>query len=354
MSDSSLRPSSLSSELRVFISSTFIDLQEEREYLVRKVFPEIRARCRERGITFTEVDLRWGLTEEDTTFGHTGRICLEEIDRCRPYFIGITGSRYGYVPQIHEIHKDAELLAGYPWIDDAVVEEASIIDLEFRHAALDRGADGRCCAADSGERVSFYFREQPEQDDGGQWSEDKQRLEGLKDRVRQSGLLAEQFSEPEALGRMIYDRLIRIINEDFADAAAPTPLQEERSRHESFAVSRRRAYIPNLKYFKRLNEFVDLRLEDRASADSSSIENRQSAIANSPALVVYAESGSGKSALLAYWIELYRRRHPEAFVIEHYVGIGAGLNRSSGDHAARDDGDQGTAVAGAGVAGRSV
>ena len=58
-----------SNELRVFISSTFHDLQEEREHLIKKIFPEIRSLCRERGITFTEIDLRWGLTEEEATLG---------------------------------------------------------------------------------------------------------------------------------------------------------------------------------------------------------------------------------------------------------------------------------------------
>lgn len=52
-------------EFRVFISSTFRDLREEREHLVKKIFPEIRALCRLRGITFTEVDLRWGLTDDE-------------------------------------------------------------------------------------------------------------------------------------------------------------------------------------------------------------------------------------------------------------------------------------------------
>lgn len=71
-----------SNELRVFISSTFRDLQEEREHLMKKIFPEIRALCRERGITFTEVDLRWGLTEDEGTYGRIIRTCMEEIDRC--------------------------------------------------------------------------------------------------------------------------------------------------------------------------------------------------------------------------------------------------------------------------------
>ena len=45
-------------------------------------------------------------------------------------------------------------------------------------------------------------------------------------------------------------------------------------------------------------------------------------------MIVYAESGSGKSSLFAFWAEQYRRRNSDAHVIEHYVGIGA----TSTDH----------------------
>jgi tetratricopeptide (TPR) repeat protein len=95
-------------ELRVFISSTFRDLQEEREHLIKKIFPEIRALCRERGIVFTEVDLRWGLTDEQLALGQVIRACLEEVEKCRPYFIGITGDRYGFVPSYLDIQSEAE------------------------------------------------------------------------------------------------------------------------------------------------------------------------------------------------------------------------------------------------------
>lgn len=50
--------------IRVFISSTFRDMQAERELLVKKVFPELRRICDERFVSFTEVDLRWGITKE--------------------------------------------------------------------------------------------------------------------------------------------------------------------------------------------------------------------------------------------------------------------------------------------------
>src|ERR1700736_5617368 len=83
--------------LRIFVSSTFLDLHAERNYLVRVVFPELRERCAKRRLHFTEIDLRWGVTESEASDGRTLAICLDEIDRCRPYFIGLVGERYGVV-----------------------------------------------------------------------------------------------------------------------------------------------------------------------------------------------------------------------------------------------------------------
>jgi hypothetical protein len=45
-------------EIRVFISSTFRDMQEEREELVKQIFPQLRRLCESRGVTWAEVDLR--------------------------------------------------------------------------------------------------------------------------------------------------------------------------------------------------------------------------------------------------------------------------------------------------------
>ena len=56
-------------EIRVFVSSTFSDMRREREYLNKEVFPRFRRRCRERGVAFTEVDLQWGITEEQSKEG---------------------------------------------------------------------------------------------------------------------------------------------------------------------------------------------------------------------------------------------------------------------------------------------
>jgi hypothetical protein len=58
------QPPADSRQIRVFISSTFRDMQNERELLVKEVFPELRRVCDERFVTFTEVDLRWGIDED--------------------------------------------------------------------------------------------------------------------------------------------------------------------------------------------------------------------------------------------------------------------------------------------------
>ena len=49
--------------VRVFVSSTFRDMQEEREALVKHFFPVLRQRCESVGVRFIEVDLRWGVTD---------------------------------------------------------------------------------------------------------------------------------------------------------------------------------------------------------------------------------------------------------------------------------------------------
>lgn len=58
--------------------------------------------------------LRWGITEQESQQGKTIGICLDEIERCWPYFIGLLGDRYGWVPE----HGDyrPELLRRQNWL----------------------------------------------------------------------------------------------------------------------------------------------------------------------------------------------------------------------------------------------
>ena len=96
---------------RVFVSSTFEDLKEERNRLHETVYPRLRAFCQERGASFQAIDLRWGVSEEASFDQQTMKICLGEIDRClevtpRPNFLVLLGQRYGWVPPPAEIPND--------------------------------------------------------------------------------------------------------------------------------------------------------------------------------------------------------------------------------------------------------
>jgi telomerase protein component 1 len=48
----------------VFISSTFRDMQAERDYLVKVVFPVLREHLEKDRIHLVDIDLRWGVTQE--------------------------------------------------------------------------------------------------------------------------------------------------------------------------------------------------------------------------------------------------------------------------------------------------
>jgi hypothetical protein len=48
-------------------------------------------------VHLVDVDLRWGVTQEQTDNDQALDICLKQIDECRPFFLGILGERYGWV-----------------------------------------------------------------------------------------------------------------------------------------------------------------------------------------------------------------------------------------------------------------
>jgi hypothetical protein len=53
--------------IRVFVSSTFRDMMGERDELMTHTWPELHRFCRERQVELVEVDLRWGIAEEQST-----------------------------------------------------------------------------------------------------------------------------------------------------------------------------------------------------------------------------------------------------------------------------------------------
>ena len=284
-------------EMRVFISSTFRDMQKERDILIRHVFPDVRHLCRSRGVGFTEIDLRWGVTEQQAERGEVLPVCIAEIENSRPYFIGLLGERYGWIPDW--IHPDLE--NEQPWLKEH--REASITELEILHGVLNH--------PEVTSRALFYFRDPiyvdslPPSERHDFVSEDlvaKEKLRKLKDRIRASRLpLVESYSDPAALGALVQADLKKAIEQDFPYVDLD-PLDQETNDQEVFADSRCKVYVRPDAIFKILDQ----------QAEGSQVP-----------LVLTGESGVGKSALLANWATEYRGMHPEVFLLSHFIGATA-------------------------------
>jgi len=118
----------------VFISSTFNDMHAERDYLVKRVFPQLAEWCEKRKLRLMDIDLRWGVAEEDASHhGHVVQVCLNRIDDCRPFFLCFLGQRRGWVPAPGQI--SPETYNQYPLLKD-YAGSASITELEILHAAV--------------------------------------------------------------------------------------------------------------------------------------------------------------------------------------------------------------------------
>ena len=305
-------PAPASRAIRVFISSTFRDMQAERDELTKFVFPQLRKQCEQRGVTWGHVDLRWGITDEQRAEGKVLPICLENIQRCRPYFIGLLGERYGWVPE----GIPPELITDQPWLADHLAQ--SVTELEILHGVLN--------SPEMADQAFFYLRdpafvhslpeeqradfsEVPSQEEiethgleaaGRRAEERRRRLAALKERIRGSGLpVSEDYRDARQLGEWVLRDLTAVIDRLYPEGSPPDPLDREAADHEAFAASRIGVYVGRQIYLDALNK--------HARDDG-------------PPLVLLGESGSGKSALLANWARQYRADHPAELLIMHFVG----------------------------------
>lgn len=312
MSEATAPPEAPQREIRVFVSSTFSDMQAERDELVLRVFPQLRRLCERRGVTWGEVDLRWGITEEQAAEGKVLPICLAEIERCRPYFIGLLGERYGWVPE--EI--EPELIERQPWLSENL--QRSVTELEVVHGVLRDPA--------MADHAFFYLRdpayvdslprrqrqgflERPSAEEIERLGEEeaerragrrREKLAALKERIRAGGFpVEEDYPDPGALGELVLRDLSAVIDRLYPEGSEPDPLEREAAEHEAFARSRAAVYIGRPQYYERLDAH---------------------AAGEGAPLVVLGESGSGKSALLANWALRYRRSHPDELVLMHFIG----------------------------------
>ena len=301
--------------VRVFISSTFRDMHGERDLLTRFVFPELRARAHSRCIQIYEADLRWGVTEEDARSARALEICLGEISRSH-YFIGMLGQRYGWVQDKYMVPD----LEEYDWIREYPTHR-SITELEMYHGAL---ADPEKAM----KKAFFFFRDKaflsevPEQHIGSFVSssfEDECKIEGLKSRIRESGLEvydkypARWFgvAEGKPMAGGLEDFGYRVLNVLWNRIQKDFPLDDP---NRDAMIEANNLHMATMESFS--ETFVGRReLLQEAMAVLQSNKHR--------IIVGCGKPGSGKSAFMAALAQLYIESltvKTTNLVIPHFIG----------------------------------
>jgi TIR domain/Carboxypeptidase regulatory-like domain/Domain of unknown function (DUF4062) len=205
--------------IRVFVSSLLRDLQGERDYLNRFTFPRLRQLCDSRNVILEVVDLQWGVAEEDPSQESVLRHSLEELQRSRPYYIGLIGERYGRAVEA----VSSDLLARWELLTDCQqrpnvrsLSEMSTTELEIVFGVLtDEAMRGR----------GFFYVRDPRsidsdaqrREDLAQSAQDAQKMEDLKRSIRdfaKQGVcqLHENYRNTEELGEWILDDFRQLID----------------------------------------------------------------------------------------------------------------------------------------------
>ena len=94
--------SSKTKYIKIFLSSTFRDMDAERDAIMNRVRPTVAQQLKPHGINVDFIDLRWGVNTQQVPEAerenHVLRECLNSIQESRPFFVALLGDRYGWVP----------------------------------------------------------------------------------------------------------------------------------------------------------------------------------------------------------------------------------------------------------------
>ena len=282
--------------IRIFVSSTFRDMNDERNYLMEVIFPELIRIARQRNINVSIIDLRWGITDEDA-LKKLIDMCLSQIDSSRPHFIGIIGERYGYIPDSEIIKKATVPPLGEreKWTE----KEYSITHIEMDYGVLSRPGMARF--------AYFYFKDLNNKSTN---LKDAQKLQDLLKTIKVKNAPWHwnkvPFGSTKELGEQVKKDFIQMLDANYP-VKPLTALELERSYYKQYSTFLLRNYVEDIGIINAIIKNID--------------ENANT--------IVTGKVGAGKSSVLAFTKIEYQKKHPGAFIIEHYIGV-AGSNTSRG------------------------
>ena len=264
--------------VKVFVSSTFKDLELERDRLAG-VFNDIQKAIFERRVGLILYDLRWRQRHEKE---EPVRWCLEMVEQCR-YFIGILGYRYGWRP---------------PYNDKGQLnkEEISITEMEIARALEVIPAENRL----------FFFGDFAQYSPAQIAEESERDLESivrLKNELVRRGEKIFPYQDSQQVLAAIASNFRQIVDRDFPPGhKAPLEVFTRSQASREIIEEKTRVFVGRRKYLQLLHQFA------------ASVEENY--------LTVHAVAGTGKSALLARFIKETEAEFPGTLVAAHYMAAG--------------------------------
>lgn len=270
--------------IRVFISSTFRDMQQERDALTKVVFPSLREKFKNLNIELLDIDLRWGIStdkEDEETIAK----CFQYIDECDPYFIGVLGKRYGGIPK----SIPNEILEKNPWL--APHKKKSFTELEILYSIFNPNRKGSNLHTHF-----FYFRRSSKKEDKPIYKLKQQ----LRKKAEQNEIsLLDGYQNIDEFRKRVYEDLERMIEAKFSKAGAADAVQGLKERQQAYIETQTRFYFPS-----------------QNQTDFEKYVN-----GNERGIFITGESGLGKSSFLANWIVSNRQKFGSQWkIIHHFVG----------------------------------
>ncbi|MBS7528279.1 DUF4062 domain-containing protein [Fusibacter paucivorans] len=319
-----------SREMVFFLSSTFEDLEAERNAIKEGIL-SVETFAEKRGVTLNVVDLRLGVNADFDQEGNqikNGKVikaCLESIETCAPYFIGLLGNRYGWCPTEEDLSAiDENTFSPFhkAIVQKSISERKSITEIEFmlgvdkrlnphvlfyltddqrypvdletfRYELLERTIDQPLSQQEIEQKYKNYL-ESPQQ---------KVLQESLRNKIHKKyEACCRVFKDTEALKNQLIDDIKKMIEEKYPHEL--DLLECHKIMTQGYLSKQLKSYIPRRALEMQLNEFYE------------SVKSYAIAI---------GASGMGKSSVLAKW-HYDLLNSDEVDVLGYYVEKNASAN----------------------------